>query len=147
MERAARLCGAQSQPRFTGHPPAPSRSFTSRCVHPNFDSGVNQERFLDGPQVLRLNAGVLVGLLCALHGLIFFFKAARGEVEAPWQQTDRRCRVGALMSRALRPLMLRACVSPERWRGQRLRRPFKLRTLVSVLSSPPGCSGSQDNHL
>lgn len=59
VERAARLCDVQSQPRSTGHPPAPSRPFTSRCVHHNSDSGVNQKRFLDGPQVLRLNAGCL----------------------------------------------------------------------------------------
>lgn len=92
VERAARLCGAQSQHRLTGHPPAPSWSFTSRCVHHNFDSGVNQKRFLDGPQVLRLNAGVLVG--SPVRTFMASFSSLKQHV-GKWRHTGSRQTAGA----------------------------------------------------
>lgn len=148
VEQGARLCGVQPQLNSQGHPPAPSRPFPSRFVHHSFDSGVTQKRFLDGPQVLRLNAGVLVG--SPVPTFLISFSSLKQHM-GQWRHSGSRhtlCRVGALrvnqgQSAAPGGREPACLLSPGHW--QQLGRPFKLRALVSVASSQSGCSGRQEN--
>lgn len=136
VEPAARLCGVQSQPRFTGTPTRPQSAFYQQ-IRPS-QLWRYSKKFLDDPQVLRLNAGVLVGppvpTFLISWGSGGTLGADRHPVQNNWCSLSEGGQSAPLMIRSLLVL------SPGRW--QQLGRSFKLRALVSVLSSQPGCSGS-----
>lgn len=140
VEWAARLCGVQSQPRFTGTPTRPQSAFYQQ-MHPS-QLWRYSKKFLDGPQVLRLNEGVLVGppvpTFLISWGSGGTLGADRHPVRNNW------CSLSEWGQSAPPDDQEPACLlSPGRW--QQLGRSFKVRALVSVVSSQPGCSGSQEN--
>ena len=93
---------------------------------------------MDGPQVLRLNAGVLVGPPVPTFLISWGSGGTVGADRHPVQNNWCSLSEGGQSA----PLMIRSLLILSLGRWQQLGRSFKLRALVSVLSSQPGCSGS-----
>lgn len=140
-------CSASAQTHRDTHPP-PVGLFPADSSITALTLVLPKKRFLDGPQVFRLNAGVLVG--SPVPTFLISFSSLKQHM-GQWRHSGSRhtlCRVGALrvspgQSAAPEGREPACLLSPGHW--QQLGRPFKLRALVSVASSQSGCSGSQEN--